>query len=33
MAATIIALVPVIAVFFMLQRHLISGLMSGALKG
>jgi multiple sugar transport system permease protein len=33
MAATIIALVPVVAVFFMLQRHLISGLMSGALKG
>ncbi len=33
MAATIIALVPVMLVFFMLQRHLISGLMSGALKG
>lgn len=33
MAATIVALVPVVAVFFLLQRHLISGLMSGALKG
>lgn len=33
MAATIIALVPVMCVFFLLQRHLISGFMSGALKG
>lgn len=32
-AATMIALVPVIAVFFLLQRRLVEGLMAGALKG
>lgn len=32
-AATIIALAPVVAVFFLLQRRLVEGLMAGALKG
>jgi ABC-type glycerol-3-phosphate transport system permease component len=32
-AATIIALLPVVAVFFLLQRRLVEGLMAGALKG
>ncbi len=32
-AATMIALVPVVAVFFLLQRRLVEGLMAGALKG
>jgi ABC-type glycerol-3-phosphate transport system permease component len=33
MSATIIALAPVCLVFFLLQRYMISGLMSGAVKG
>jgi multiple sugar transport system permease protein len=33
MAATIIALVPVVLVFFLLQRRLVEGLMAGAVKG
>jgi ABC-type glycerol-3-phosphate transport system permease component len=33
MAATVIALVPVLAVFFLLQRRLVDGLMAGAVKG
>lgn len=33
MAATIIALAPVIITFFVLQRFLVQGLMSGAVKG
>jgi ABC-type glycerol-3-phosphate transport system permease component len=32
-AATMIALLPVVAVFFLLQRRLVEGLMAGALKG
>jgi ABC-type glycerol-3-phosphate transport system permease component len=32
-AATMVALVPVVAVFFLLQRRLVEGLMAGALKG
>jgi multiple sugar transport system permease protein len=32
-AATMIALIPVVAVFFLLQRRLVEGLMAGALKG
>ena len=33
MAATVIALLPIIIAFFVLQRFLIQGLMSGAVKG
>jgi len=33
MAATVIALVPVVVVFFLLQRRLVEGLMAGAVKG
>ena len=33
MAATSIALLPVLAVFFILQRQLVEGLMAGAVKG
>ena len=33
MAATLIALAPVVVAFFLLQRHLVEGLMAGAVKG